>query len=172
MRGCGKVLRRLKSPAGSALAVVDLSRLRRGGHEPPPRPLRRVYRHRPCSGARDQGPARRRHRSPKAGTHGVGQGESRRGLRPGAVPAGDPAEARTVKLPRSSRRRCRKASASDSGAGSGHRMFRPGRRSAELAGIKIEASSHLPGTLTKEVVSRCHLTTHLPPARPCSITSE
>jgi CRISPR-associated endonuclease Cas1 len=71
----------------------DVSRLRRSGHEPSPRPLRGVYRRRPGALARDQGTARRSDRGSEASTHGVGQGESRHGLRPGAVPAGDPPEA-------------------------------------------------------------------------------
>ena len=74
--------------------VVDLSRLRRSCHELSPRPLRGVHRRRPSSGARDQGTAWRRHRRSQAGAGGVGQGQSRGGLRPRAVPAGDPAEAR------------------------------------------------------------------------------
>lgn len=48
---------------------------------------------RPCVHARDQGSASSGDRGSKASTHGVGQGESRHGLRHGAVPAGHLAEA-------------------------------------------------------------------------------
>ena len=67
------------APTGSAgrSCVVDLSRLRRSCHEPSPRPLRSLHRRRPRAGARDQGPAWRRHRGPQAGALGVGQGQSR-----------------------------------------------------------------------------------------------
>ena len=59
------------------------------------------YRHVRCGASVAADPARRpisgetwsRHRHPEAGADGVGQRQSRLRLRPGAVPAGDPAEA-------------------------------------------------------------------------------
>jgi hypothetical protein len=47
-----------------------------------------------CSGTRDQGTARSSHRGTQRGALGMEQGQSRCGVRPGAVPEGDPAEAR------------------------------------------------------------------------------
>jgi hypothetical protein len=73
--------------------LPDLSRLRRSRHEPPPRPMRRLHRRRPCDDARDQRPSWRSHRRPQAGAAGVGQSQPRRRLRPGAAPARNPAAA-------------------------------------------------------------------------------
>ena len=80
--------------AARRACIVNLSRLRRCCHEPSPRPLPGVHRRRPCLDARDQGPAWCRHRGAQAGAHGMGQGQSRDGLRPGDVPEGGPAETR------------------------------------------------------------------------------
>jgi hypothetical protein len=53
-----------------------------------------VHCRRPCVDARDQGPAWSSDRDPEASANGVGQGQPQHGLRPRAVPAGNPAKAR------------------------------------------------------------------------------
>jgi len=83
----------VRQRASGSGGAVELPELRWPGDQSPSCALRRLYRIGRSADARVAGPAGRCNRGAKAGPTGMGGSGAGRGIRPGLLPAGDPAGA-------------------------------------------------------------------------------